>query len=161
MAAGYLRLDLPRSSQSTVTNNEVTDATSTGGGIWSDTLDMILIDDSIVSGNTAGGGMDDIRPGALSPFVANFSLLGTGVTTRCGQRQTFSTTTPRLGPLANNGGSTQTHALLPGSPAVDRGSPLVMTPHDGRGAPFLRIFNGRADIGAYELQSVAGLKSHR
>jgi hypothetical protein len=30
---------------------------------------------------------------------------------------------PMLGPLADNGGPTQTHALLPGSPAIDGGSP--------------------------------------
>ena len=30
---------------------------------------------------------------------------------------------PRLGPLADNGGPTPTHALLPGSPALDAGSP--------------------------------------
>jgi hypothetical protein len=30
---------------------------------------------------------------------------------------------PMLGPLADNGGPTQTHALLPGSPAIDAGNP--------------------------------------
>ena len=32
---------------------------------------------------------------------------------------------PLLGPLANNGGTTQTHALLPSSPALNAGSPLA------------------------------------
>lgn len=59
---------------------------------------------------------------------------------------------PQLGPLQNNGGSTLTHALLPGSPAIDSGSgcPAV----DQRG-----VTRGAAcDRGAYEydvaLQSV-------
>ena len=30
---------------------------------------------------------------------------------------------PKLGPLQNNGGPTQTHALLSGSPAIDGGNP--------------------------------------
>ena len=34
---------------------------------------------------------------------------------------------PLLGPLANNGGPTQTHALLSGSPALDAGDPATET----------------------------------
>lgn len=39
---------------------------------------------------------------------------------------------PKLGPLADNGGPTQTMALLPGSPAIDAGNPA--TPGSGGGA---------------------------
>ena len=35
---------------------------------------------------------------------------------------------PLLGPLANNGGPTLTHALLPGSPAINRGNPGIVSP---------------------------------
>ncbi|MCX6927514.1 MAG: CSLREA domain-containing protein, partial [Verrucomicrobia bacterium] len=67
---------------------------------------------------------------------------------------------PLLGPLADNGGPTKTHALLPGSPAIDHGSSGGLTT-DQRGQP--RIFNFPAyvdaddgsDIGAYELQERA------
>jgi hypothetical protein len=34
---------------------------------------------------------------------------------------------PKLGPLQNNGGSTPTQALLPGSPAIDTGNPAGCT----------------------------------
>jgi hypothetical protein len=69
---------------------------------------------------------------------------------------------PKLGPLADNGGPTFTHALLVGSPALDAGDPAAIPPvfappFDQRGAPFARVFDGagggdpRIDIGAFEL----------
>lgn len=63
-------------------------------------------------------------------------------------------TDPLLSPLQNNGGPTLTHALLPGSPAIDRGNPLFHPPpaEDQRGCPFDRLFNGRIDVGAFEFQ---------
>jgi CSLREA domain-containing protein len=51
---------------------------------------------------------------------------------------------PLLGPLVQNGGSTPTHALRPGSPAVGRGAGCG--PFDQRGAP-----RRDCDSGAYEL----------
>src|SRR5262245_14986305 len=62
---------------------------------------------------------------------------------------------PMLGPLADNGGSTETRALLAGSPAIDAGSPAPPASGDGacgatdqRGAP--RPVGPRCDIGAFE-----------
>ncbi|MFI4969067.1 MAG: choice-of-anchor Q domain-containing protein [Lysobacterales bacterium] len=57
---------------------------------------------------------------------------------------------PRLGPLRGNGGWTATHALLPGSPAIDAGNNTLDFSTDQRGAGFDRVLNGVADIGAYE-----------
>ncbi|MEQ8539610.1 MAG: CHAT domain-containing protein [Coleofasciculus sp. D1-CHI-01] len=58
-----------------------------------------------------------------------------------------------LAPLANNGGSTQTHAPVPGSPALDAGNnaniPAGITT-DQREAT--RIINDLVDIGAFESQ---------
>jgi CSLREA domain-containing protein len=75
-------------------------------------------------------------------------------------------TSPLLGPLQDNGGPTSTHALMPGSPAVDAGNPAVpgsggdaCAAVDQRGAP--RPVDGDGDlspvcdIGAYEYQSQA------
>jgi hypothetical protein len=59
-----------------------------------------------------------------------------------------------LGPLQNNGGATLTHALLPGSPAINAGDPnFTPSPfYDQRGSPFVRVLNGRIDIGSLEVQ---------
>ena len=64
-------------------------------------------------------------------------------------------TDPMLGPLQDNGGLTFTHALLPGSPAIDAGDPNFTPPpfYDQRGLPFDRVRNGRIDIGSFEVQA--------
>jgi CSLREA domain-containing protein len=54
---------------------------------------------------------------------------------------------PKLGPLAENGGPTPTHALLSGSAALNKGVGCART--DQRGVP--RSAGGACDIGAYEL----------
>ena len=54
-----------------------------------------------------------------------------------------------LGPLQDNGGPTETHALLAGSPAIDAGSPGCPPPAtDQRGV--LRPQGAGCDIGAFE-----------
>ena len=69
-------------------------------------------------------------------------------------------TNAMLGPLQNNGGRTETHALLLNSPAIDAGDPgfypyafsppLLFDQRNSR--RFRRIVNGRIDIGAFELK---------
>ena len=65
-------------------------------------------------------------------------------------------TDPLLGPLQDNGGPTFTHAPLQGSPVIDAGDPNLTPPpdYDQRGTDFPRVFNGRVDIGAFEVQTV-------
>jgi hypothetical protein len=53
-----------------------------------------------------------------------------------------------LGPLADNGGYTLTHALLPGSPAIDAGDDGICPATDQRGVA--RPQGAACDIGAYE-----------
>jgi hypothetical protein len=76
--------------------------------------------------------------------------------------QTIPNLNPNLAALGNNGGLTETMALLPSSPAIDAGDPtgcksyiespkLVRT--DQRG--FFRPVNARCDIGAFEYGSSA------
>ena len=63
-------------------------------------------------------------------------------------------TDPMIGPLQNNGGPTLTHALLPGSLAINAGDPNFTPPpfYDQRGSPFVHVFNDRIDIGSFEKQ---------
>lgn len=57
---------------------------------------------------------------------------------------------PLLAPLSSNGGRTLTHALLPGSPAIDAGNNTRYLDYDQRAAP--RVVGSSADIGAFEMQ---------
>lgn len=58
----------------------------------------------------------------------------------------------KLGALANNGGPTLTHSLLPGSPCIDAGDNPNGLTTDQRGTGFARVVGSQADIGAVEVQ---------
>ncbi len=58
-----------------------------------------------------------------------------------------------LGPLADNGGGTFTHALLPGSPALETGNDASCRPADQRG--ITRPQGLHCDIGAFESETPA------
>ena len=117
---------------------------------------------TIISGNSAPKGPDQQSSGAAIPINLAFSVLGdpAGVApTQTGPN--LIGVDPKLGPLADNGGPTQTMALTPGSPAIDAGVSLAQT--DQRGSdrviddpavPNPKGGNG-ADIGAYEVQAPA------
>ena len=62
----------------------------------------------------------------------------------------------QLGELQNNGGSTETIALLEGSPAIDAGSNPNNLETDQRGEGFKRTVGNGTDIGAYEVQDGDG-----
>lgn len=57
---------------------------------------------------------------------------------------------PGLLPLADHGGPTRTHALAPGSVAIDAGRPYPGLFFDQRGSGFPRATGAAADIGAFE-----------
>jgi hypothetical protein len=145
-------------TQSTVTNNHATDSTAYGGGISS--LSQILTRSSIIAGNTAGGDNPDFHQGSEFYF-ATYSLIGdtNGLTAEQlldinSNPGNLLNVDPQLGPLADNGGPTLTHALLENSPAIDAGDyPFSSTPlYDQRGAHFFRVFHGDIDMGAFEAE---------
>ena len=149
-------------TQSTVTDNH---ANSTGGGIWNDN-DPVDISGSIVAGNTVGGGNPDLRPGT-GTLTVGYSLIGDNAGTSLAEAQTPDAggnligsaagggiIDPLLDLLADNGGPTETHALLAGSPAIHAGDPSIVfnaAEFDQRGSGFPRVLFDRIDIGAFEF----------
>jgi hypothetical protein len=71
---------------------------------------------------------------------------------RCFETSTDLIGDPLLGPLADNGGETDTMALLTGSPAIDSADAGRCPSTDQRGLPRPQL--GGCDIGAFEVQPV-------
>lgn len=149
---------------STVTNNSA--GVNLGGGVGSHavTTARTEIRSTIVAGNING----DVQfvTGSTNSFLSNgYNLIGTGNGTANFNKPGDQTgiLNPFLGPLANNGGPTNTHALLVGGPAIDAGDPaavagVVGVPvFDQRSKTFGRVLDAnylggpRIDIGAFEL----------
>jgi hypothetical protein len=127
-----------------------------GGGVDTFT-DRPAVRNTILAGNAAAAGPDVMR--ALSSQGHNLIGDGSGGS---GYDPTDLVGTaanpidPGLGPLQDNGGPTQTMALLPGSPAIDAGDNAFSPgPYDQRGPGYPRIVNGVIDIGAFEVQQAA------
>lgn len=121
-----------------------------GGGIANIGVATTL-QSTIVAGNSAGTSGPDV----VGPVKVAFSLLQRRTGASVSETTPGSTlygVDPLLGPLADNGGPTLTHALLPGSPALDRGSNPLLLAVDQRGAGFARTVGLAADIGATEAR---------
>lgn len=117
-----------------------------------------------------GGGLDNIRGAAPATLSVRSTIVAGNVSTRglaAGvdlnngdilQNAGFNLIggASGLAPLANNGGPTLSHALLPTSRAINAGDTAPGTPFDQRGAGFVRVRGGRADIGAFESQQALG-----
>jgi hypothetical protein len=125
----------------------IKNSTISGNGNGGISTNGIEIGNTILDGNT-GANID----GTATSLGYNISSDdGGGNLTGPGDQ---INTAPLIGPLQDNGGPTLTHALLPGSPAIDAGDPNFSPPpfNDQRGCPFDRVFNGRIDIGSFETQ---------
>ena len=125
-----------------------------GGGLYNNGSSVTL-SNTIVAGNTAANS----GPDAFGTFTSQGNNLIGETDGSSGWVSSDLTGTvaspldPLLGPLANNGGPTETMALLPGSPAIDAGNNSLIPSGiitDQRG--YLRIYHGTVDIGAFELQ---------
>ena len=151
-------------TSSTITGNSTN---GDGGGIFS--YNTTTISNSIVSGNTA---VTSSEINNNFTFNANdFNLFGNSSLT---DAQAFSGFAPGVNDinatsdgtntaltdilnttLANNGGPTQTHALVTGSPAIDAIPPVNCPPPatDQRGVT--RPQGDSCDIGSFELSEVS------
>ena len=132
-------------SNSTISGNSATVAYS---GIYNEdtaTLKNTIVANSPSPGGNCGGGITDggynlDSDGSCGFGTTNHSLSGT----------MDNPLNPQLGPLANNGGPTKTHALLAGSPAINKGNSFEATT-DQRGVA--RPQGAAPDIGAFEVDT--------
>ena len=161
----------------TVTNSTVTgnradsngDNFGDGGGIFAPSAETL--NNTIVVGNFLGTG---ITPDDISGTIetAKYDLIGDaassgGITNGTdGNIVGVAVNLVLNTTLAKNGGPTQAHALLPGSPALNAGNNALLPsdtydldddggiaeplPFDQRGPGFPRIANTTVDIGAFE-----------
>lgn len=123
----------------------VTVASNSGGvGLIADVGNPLLLVGSTLVSNQAAGNCS----GGVSSLGSNLSG-DTSCASSFTQASDQNNVNPLLGPLANNGGPTQTHALAAGSPAIDAVvSGCPPPPIDQRGVS--RPQGIRCDVGAYE-----------
>ncbi len=125
--------------------------TGSGGGIDNAAgAGALQMYDTILADNTASTANPDLN-GSVTSLGHN--LIGN---TNGGSGFVASdlvNVNPQLGPLQNNGGPTQTMALLAGSPAINAGDNTNAPAYDQRGPGFARIVGGTIDIGAFEVQN--------
>jgi len=128
---------------------------SLGAGLLYDSSpNRVILKNTIFAYNGSQNCATEFYAGSLNSYGYNISSDTSCTLTGHADR---TNTDPLLGPLADNGGPNQTHALLAGSPAIDAGSPDCPPPTaDQRGAP--RPYDGDddatavCDIGAFEYQ---------
>lgn len=131
----------------TLTISNSTTVGNTGGGInWYPEMytPPVTLNNSIIANNLSG---NDCSGNSITSAGYNLDSDGTCNLTGAGD---LPNTDPILGPLQDNGGETETHALLTGSPAIDAGDNANCPPTDQRGV--LRPQGPACDIGAYEAE---------
>lgn len=136
-----------------------------GGGLFFESGPDV--GNTIIAGNAdlSGGSVDCASSGAVMNSL-DHNLIGDPTGCPIGGTTTHNITDadPLLGALQDNGGSTTTHLLLAGSPAIDTGDnamcaaePIYNRDQRGMARPFDGNGDGtpQCDIGAVEIQTVA------
>lgn len=148
----------------TLTGNRADDDSNgfgDGGGIHRFT-GTVSLRNSIVAGNHDASPAGPLSPDCDGSVASGgHNLIGRSdgcafaATTGDQVGSSASPIDPQLGPLADNGGPTETHALATASPAKDAGGPDCEAT-DQRGAP-----RSDCDIGAYELLTCKSAVANR
>ena len=140
----------------TVTGNSDFGLANYGNG---STNGSIALTDTIVAGNQLNGTPTDIGGTDPAGVTGSNNLVGTGGSGGLvATNNLLNVAAPGLGVLGSYGGSTQTVALLPGSPAIGAGVAVTGVTTDQRGDP---LDSPNPDIGAFQtggftITAVAG-----
>lgn len=143
-----------------------------GGGIYTPAFNGgISLRNTIVAQNTTTGTGPDANGNSFVSNGNNLIGISAGnnfVNNPAGNGDQVGTSAapldPLLGPLANNSGPTQTHALLANSPAIDKGKSAtagvpatdqrgLTRPVDNAAIPPAANGGDNSDIGAFEVQA--------
>jgi hypothetical protein len=138
-------------SDSTFSGNYCGFGGGVGGGGISNYHGILHARNTIIAGNRADLGPDFL--GDLGSF--GYNLIGDTQGGSGFDPTDLLNVDPLLGPLQDNGGPTQTMALLPGSPALNAGDPNQLGTTDQRGV----VRTGGVNIGAYQASASAFLVS--
>lgn len=147
-------------ANSTISGNT---AVNSGGGICNGCTSgtpgtELSIISSIIANNNAPTGPDLFNDTFGLINIAEFNLIGVSAESGlpCGNLGNLCDIDALLGPLQNNGGSTETHALLLGSQAIDTGRPDCPPPSTDQ-RWYIRPVDGdedniaTCDIGSFEF----------
>lgn len=155
-------------SNSTISGNAA--PVGQGGGIFNQrnsTLTNVTLSGNSASTGTGGAISNNLSLSIMNTIVANSPVGGNcagavGVSSQgdnlssdgtcgLGGPGDRSNLAPLLGPLSNNGGFTETHALLPGSPAINAVTHNACPPPGTDQRGFVRPAGPACDIGAFEF----------
>lgn len=153
-AGGIHVIGLNRPTVNVLSSTITANSAANGGGTFPEAGNTVNLKGSIVAGNTGTTSAPDCG-GALNSQGNNLISNAAGCPFSP-QSNDVVGQSAGLGPLADNGGPTQTHALLANSPAINKGAADAPA-QDQRGIPR----NGARDIGAYEFVTCLGVPVNR
>jgi hypothetical protein len=138
-------------NNTTISGNSA-DRVDGGGGILIVIGGGVSMRNTILAGNYSGSGEDDLSAhGAFYFYSRGHNLIGNSPSGFAFDQTDVRAVDPRLGPLQDNGGPTQTVAPLPGSPALNAGGPVQPGLADQRGV----VRTGGVNIGAFQASASA------
>jgi uncharacterized repeat protein (TIGR01451 family) len=131
---------------------------ATGGGLGIGSSAQASLVNTLIAANSLTGATTTAPDVSGTVHSSDHDLIGDGSGSNLsngdsgGDLVGYTAAQLALGPLADNGGPTQTMALLPGSPAIDAGDGTTanLPSTDQRG--YARIVGNAIDIGAVEYQ---------
>ena len=152
-------------SNSTITNNTAPEDRGAGVASYGKTDTSTVVGSSIIAANP-NTDVDFLAEYGHNSFSSDgHNVVGDGNATANldGTGDQTGVADPRLRPLADNGGSTKTHELLEGSPAIDEGATSLTTDQRGKLRPFddpdvMNATGGDgSDVGSFEVRQFPDL----